>query len=117
MDVQIDLYSGRPNPGWRLGAAQSTELIRRLKEMPEVEKGEPAQALGYRGIVVTTRTDAPAELKTIVVSGGLVLERYQNGVERRRIDRGRSLERWILETGRNHLDPAIYKIIDQELAH
>jgi hypothetical protein len=115
MVVQIDLYSGRPNPRWSLDEAQSAELIRRLDAMPEVDKGEPAQGLGYRGVIVTMQDGASGRPVTIIVSAGIVLERFYNGTERRRRDLGRSLESWIINTGRSHLDPTIYKHIKQQL--
>lgn len=111
MIVEIDLYSGRPNPSWSLDEAQSAELTKRLDALQEVDKGEPAQGLGYRGVIITMRDGVSGRPMTTIVSAGIVLERFHDGTERRRRDLSRSLESWIIRTGRSHLDPAVYEHI------
>jgi hypothetical protein len=113
--VQIDLYSGRPNPRWRLDEGQSAQLIRRLDAMPEVGHGELAQGLGYRGVIVTMQDSASGRPMTMTVSAGTVLQRFYDGTELWRRDVGRHFENWLIDTGRSHLDPTVYEYTKRQL--
>lgn len=51
MEVELDIFSGRPNPRWRVGE----EVERRLRALeeampPAAAEGQPP-ALGYRGFL------------------------------------------------------------------
>lgn len=50
MRVELDVFSGRPNPRWRLDARSSREL-RQLEDRLTASTSAPADppALGYRG--------------------------------------------------------------------
>jgi hypothetical protein len=51
-EVELDVFSGVPNPAWALTDAESVEFGRRLSTLP---RGSPAALtgkLGYRGLVV-----------------------------------------------------------------
>jgi hypothetical protein len=115
MRAELDLFSGRPNPIWELNAEESVELVKRLETLPEAKGGTVRDQLGYRGIVLTARTDDLAGFTSLVVSAGVVLARDADGSKRWFVDRGRALERWLLETARGRVDPAIQRLIDQEL--
>jgi hypothetical protein len=60
MNVEIDVYSGRPNPELRLAAADQRELMLKLRDLPKSADTMPEAGLGYRGFVVTIKPDAPA---------------------------------------------------------
>jgi hypothetical protein len=115
MRVELDLFSGRPNPGWELTAEQSAELVERLKGLPAAKEGTIRDGLGYRGFVVTTREDEASAFTTLIVSAGLVVARYPDGAEQRFADPGRALERWLLGTAQGRLEPAVRALVNQEL--
>ncbi len=50
-EVELDIFSGRPNPRWRLTATESAELMALLAELPEAPGARPPD-LGYRGFVI-----------------------------------------------------------------
>src|SRR4029079_8863933 len=53
IDVEVLVYSGRPNPRARLRADAPAELTRRLERLPPFEGALPAEAgLGYTGLRV-----------------------------------------------------------------
>lgn len=111
MDVEVDLYSGRPNPRFRLDAAAATELLRRLSTLhPSSVPPAPPAGLGYRGLRVDVGTDHPP-ITRILVSGGSVLVREETGRERRLHDPGRALERWLIDLGAGVLDPGTIAVI------
>ncbi len=52
IQIEIDLFSGRPNPGWTLTDAEATEL-RDLLARASVTSFTPMQeGLGYRGFLI-----------------------------------------------------------------
>ena len=52
MDVEIDIFSGRPNPRWRLSEAETARLMPLLESLDHAAGGPPPgpPGLGYRGI-------------------------------------------------------------------
>jgi hypothetical protein len=124
MDVEVDLYSGRPNPRFTLGSGATAELTHRLETLPPAgESARPHEGLGYRGLHVqagSTDSDTDADIVTdivteIVVSGGLVTVRNPDGSMRRLKDPERALERWLLDRGAADLDPNVVATIRQDL--
>ena len=51
--VELDIFSGRPNPTWTLSAGETAELKRRLADLPPSAKAPQPPPLGYRGFVMT----------------------------------------------------------------
>ena len=55
--VEIDIFSGRPNPVIELTGRDASALLDRLRDTRRLEKGEPAlppiPTLGYRGMIVS----------------------------------------------------------------
>jgi hypothetical protein len=57
MQVTLDVFSGRPNPSWKLSGNDLRQLIERLagKAVPSPETGE--EGLGYRGFIISVMDD------------------------------------------------------------
>jgi hypothetical protein len=57
LQVEIDVFSGRPNPVIELTGRDASALLDRLNETRPLEKGEPGlppvPTLGYRGMIVS----------------------------------------------------------------
>jgi hypothetical protein len=55
--VEIDIFSGRPNPVIELGGRDASALLDRVGQTRRIEKGEPGlpptPTLGYRGMIVS----------------------------------------------------------------
>ena len=113
-EVEVDLYSGRPNPRFSLDAATEAELVRRIAALPPSgSRAGLREGLGYRGFRIEGRVAAP--FSQIVVSGGVVLIHDRAGGERQFADPGRTLERWLVETSAAHLAPGELDMLRQEL--
>jgi hypothetical protein len=114
MILELDLFSGRPNPSWELGPEAAAELHARLEALPPDKSAlRVREGLGYRGIFILPSSEL-GDVQEIIVSEGLVLVRSPKG-ERRLSDVSRAFERWLLETGRGKLEPAIYARVSREI--
>jgi hypothetical protein len=114
MDVEVDLYSGRPNPHFRLDQAGAATLMRLLAALPPLSgHAAPRQTLGYRGLRIVSMTESP--IAEIVVSGGVVFVRDRDGAEHLLKDPDRRLERWIVDAGAASLDPSTIAIVNEDL--
>src|SRR5262245_54099195 len=58
MHVEIDVYSGRPNPSFELSEALSKEFARMLEKLSRATREAAEPGLGYRGFVVTPNPPA-----------------------------------------------------------
>ena len=121
MDVEVDLYSGRPNPVFRLDVAAAAEFRRRVAALPPAlsSRGSVPGGLGYRGLLVSlSGADAPGEdagrgvaptavspMVSAVVRFGTVVASDTAGSQRRLVDPERGLERWLVEQGAPALEP------------
>jgi len=97
MIVELDIFSGQPNPTWELSAEQQRELERRVTAL--VRQKVPARifdGLGYRGMIVRERGNPNPSLR--VGSGSLV--RGDTVYE----DPGRAFEAWLVGTGKGKID-------------
>jgi len=54
-EVELDIFSGRPNPKWNLSGERVRHLEERLERLEPVQADEP-HALGYRGFVIRSQT-------------------------------------------------------------
>jgi hypothetical protein len=62
-DVELDIFSGRPNPHWTISADQIAPLLPEFDAPQLATSGEPP-GLGYRGFLLT---DVSAEIGTPTV--------------------------------------------------
>lgn len=55
ISIQLDVFSGRPNPSWELSPSESGELFNQLSLLPEADaaKAPYYDRLGYRGFIVS----------------------------------------------------------------
>src|SRR6266487_2992306 len=62
ISVQLDVFSGRPNPRWTLSPRQSRELVERVQADPRAVLPRDAETvgLGYRGFVVEPLSEGDA---------------------------------------------------------
>ena len=111
-EVEVDIYSGLPNPRFVLGAAQAAELERRIAALPPpLANTGPRTGLGYRGVLV--RDTGP--FVDLVISAGTVTMRDRSGHVTQKSDPRRELERWLIEAGAGHLQQGELEAIREEL--
>ena len=68
MIVELDIFSGRPNPTWDLSKDQADEFASRLTDLPPCDRVPTVGGLGYRGFEVRNpgeRADLPARIRVL----------------------------------------------------
>jgi hypothetical protein len=68
--VELDVFSGRPNPKWSLSTDKIRELVARLRRLPRGGHQEPGE-LGYRGFLIH-RLDSQSSGPWLRVANGTV---------------------------------------------
>jgi hypothetical protein len=92
-----------------LTAAESREFWRKFAALPHDDSGRSSkQELGYRGVIVSGEEAGRGSREEIVISGGIVQRESSQGIQTF-ADKGRTLERWLVETGKDNLEPDIYR--------
>lgn len=115
MQVELDVFSGRPNPQWHLTPEESAELNRLLQTLPKDKTGKVSiPGLGYRGFIVTATEDGVQECSEVFVFKEYVTAKC-NGELLQFVDKERTLERWLLQTGKGRLEDSLYKQIDSQI--
>jgi hypothetical protein len=89
--IQIDVFSGRPNPSWTLGDASARELLSKLKSTGITTPVPMPDGLGFRGFRVTV-SDGSRD-REFHVFGSRIQEGRQSY-----LDRDRSVERFVVST-------------------
>lgn len=112
MQVEIDLFSGRPNPVWELTDAEVSELQARLDSLPAGVPTALPEVLGYRGLHVGALpalqgAREPPSANSIIdiqVGGGAIHAVRRNGTALHLMDAGRSVECWLLTLAQGRVD-------------
>jgi hypothetical protein len=86
--VELDAFSGRPNPRWELDDAGS-ERLRALIARLSAASGAPAEpaGLGYRGFICIDASERLRAFKGHVIKPGVVLADPSLRVEKFLLDR------------------------------
>jgi hypothetical protein len=109
VQVELDAFSGRPNPRWELSSEQAAEYSARFRALrPAPSPASSSDALGYRGFIVRTNGDEVRFYRGIASV-------QRSGQQEVFADPGRALEHWLLETARPHVDAAVMTYIAGEL--
>jgi hypothetical protein len=78
--VELDAFSGRPNPTWQMTEAEVRDIETRLRDLPASAQQLPQSTLGYRGFYIRN-----GDGRRVYVTHGLIA--FMAGGEPRRIFR------------------------------
>lgn len=102
--VSLGLYSGLPDPSWVLSDEEAEALDALLESLPRVEGSAPSGGLGYHGFSIERLT--PQGMPRLLVAfQGTVSDPASSSLAYLD-DPERSIERFLLETGRDQLSSA-----------
>jgi len=114
--VQLNVFSGRPNPTWLLNDEQARELLDRVHQ---VETKTPLKAagsvggLGYRGFTVTSDAKSTIGETRLAVHAGVV---DTGRTDLSLFDESREIESWLLETATVQFDKGVREHVTSMLA-
>lgn len=111
--VELDIFSGRPNPTWSLTDAEAAQFLAAATGLPKAPAKELSGNLGYRGFIVRVM-DGTEELAFTVQNG--TVELTQGGRREYYDDRERALERWLLQSSKPHLANELFTMVEAEVA-
>jgi hypothetical protein len=96
--VELDAFSGLPNPTWTLTAEEAAEAERRLRDLPVAAGARmPDAVLGYRGFRLREGGASPGTGRRIYVAAGLV---QIEGQDQPLYRDAHGLEAWLQEQAR-----------------
>jgi len=98
MRVELDIFSGRPNPTWEMSPEEAAEFHKRLTTLIRTEKPSDPPGLGYRGFVVSNSDALAGTRAEIRVCQG-VLTIKENGSYGYYKDLN-EIEKWLLQQAR-----------------
>jgi hypothetical protein len=91
--VEVDVYSGRPNPEFAVGAADAAAIRERLRALPRATGAAlPEGRLGYRGFSLKQ----PGRLPQVYVGSGLIVV-YGSGEAEELYRDAHGLERFLID--------------------
>jgi hypothetical protein len=109
VEVELDIFSGNPNPTWLLSDRDAAEFVTRLGSLWRIASGRISNPLGYRGFVVET-----GRSQLVRVQNGTV--QVTQGEDRSYFaDPRRDLERWLFSTGQTVIDSGLAAVVEAEL--
>ena len=111
VEVELDIFSGMPNPTWVLTNAEADSFVKQLTAGSPTSATELSANLGYRGFIVQVTEAAHTQLIRIQ-TGTVHITKGATIVYRR--DKDRELERWLLNTGKPHLNNELFQIAEHE---
>ena len=111
-EVELDIFSGMPNPTWMLTNSEADRFTKQLAALPPAEARELSGNLGYRGFIV--QCTQGTNTQSIRIQRGLV-QIARNEATVYVADQDRGLERQLLNTGKPHLTSDILQIVEREV--
>jgi len=112
VEVELDIFSGMPNPTWVLTSVQAESFVKQLATLSRTSARELSGNLGYRGFIV--RVTQGADTQLIHIQTGTV-HLSEGAANLYAADKDRELERWLLDTGKPHLKNEVFQLAEREL--
>jgi hypothetical protein len=100
LEVELDIFSGMPNPSWTLSESQEKELYERVRSDPSqaasARTASQRLGLGYRGLIVRrTKTDDGPWDKAMSRGRNRLRDEFRLGLKRAKAE---SAAEWLLTT-------------------
>ena len=111
MTVELRVYSGRPNPSWRLSAPDVGELRKRLKDLPRRHEPFVEGGLGYGGFVIRSSEKVVGLPTQIYVFNGVGIPEERSVASHEDVH---DIEGWLLRQAREHGHGAILSSLGKD---
>jgi hypothetical protein len=113
--VRISMYSGRPDPEWELSPQQAAELRARLDALPTATGTQPRPPWPSAEFSIEETVGGQVRQRQIAFRGTIGADSDEPRVYR--VDPTRSVERYLLQTGRSHLLASERALMEERLAN
>jgi hypothetical protein len=111
--VELDVYSGQPNPRWKLEEKVCQDVLEEISHLATENKLIPrSNQLGYRGLRVIMDIAPSGKCEEIYVCDGYVFLRHE-GLETAFIDANRQVEQKLLTSGMETSDQKLRALVSQ----
>jgi hypothetical protein len=107
--VELDVYSGRPNPTWILSTQEIPELAHRLLGLSSLPTVPSVGNLGYRGFLLHNPGNVSGIGAEVRVYKGVIIITDQGHTSAYKDSH--ELEQWLVEQARAHGEGATLKAI------
>jgi hypothetical protein len=111
VEVELDIFSGNPNPVWIMPEAEGVLFLKKLAMLPKASAIELSDNLGYRGFIVKVINET-GECIARIQNG--TVELSQSGINVYNSDQNRHLERWLLNSGKPILGSDLYDMVERD---
>lgn len=120
MIVTLDIFSGRPNPSWKISDKKAKELVDRVAHRALADAQQVDNALGFRGFVVSSPSDdaLPQHMPATFRIGGAMAAGMEHGDGRKAAlsaDEVDDSVRWLLATGEHAIPDAVMEAVRDEI--
>jgi hypothetical protein len=113
--AELDIFSGTPNPTWRLSDEDTARLASLIEMLPRTSASLPSIGLGYRGFVVRAANGHSGDEITIKAFRGVVQYVITGKHPVRLEDVQVQVERFLLETAKPWLDKDLGALVETEI--
>lgn len=98
MRVELNIFSGRPNPSWELSPQDASTLEERLTELTRTSQSPGEGGLGYRGFILSNPTQIAGLSSQIHIFKRVITISEGGHTTRYRDTKG--AEGWLIEQAR-----------------
>jgi hypothetical protein len=112
VEVELDIFSGNPNPKWVLSDREGDIFLERLAKLPNTPAKELSAKLGYRGFIVQVTNGSEQSL--VKLQNGTV-QILKGDTKAYYKDLCLDLERWLLNSGKPYFTSDLFSIVEREL--
>ena len=106
--VELDIFSGEPNPAWTLTQAERNAVLAELSHAEETGPQDMFDGLGYRGFVLSPAGAGHTPVVELRIRHGAIRYRAGETVTYWK-DPDRRAERRLLSSARLHLEAKLYE--------
>jgi hypothetical protein len=111
VEVELNIFSGMPNPEWVLTNVEADSFVKQLTALPRISAKKLSGNLGYRGLIVHVTQGADMQLIHIQNATVHISKDTMNVYA---YDEGRKVERWLLNTGKPYLKNDLFQVVERE---
>ena len=113
--VELDVFSGRPNPEWEMSDEEYRSFHEMLAICPSLAQTNMFDGLGYRGFIVHTNQPSEPSMPLMVTVYSGVIKVSNDQTTSYCQDGDNKMEKWLLEQSRQFVEKDLQEIVEASL--